>query len=207
MCCLVNIQRTQVGLPPMGLDDRPNQAAQLHSQEQDNTGVSQFSADGRNPIERVAPLVGAGWTAIGQNVAGRFPDETSVMNAWMNSPPHRADILGDYNCLGFGEFDGVWTQNFAKLPISCAVPTCSFRRLRRRDHANDVAGTSIGTLGVPFAKIRATTDDTANVQADASNATKSISDSYSFSWKNGMNYFANRTGEPNLLTLYNTRRR
>lgn len=54
----------------------------------------------------------------GQNVAYGFSNPTSVMNAWMNSPGHRSNILSSwYRNLGVGCFiddRGVawWTQNF-----------------------------------------------------------------------------------------------
>ena len=50
---------------------------------------------------------------------GFGPDTTALQNAFMNSPPHRANILGDYNRVGVGAaFDGngtLWvTLDFIK---------------------------------------------------------------------------------------------
>lgn len=41
-----------------------------------------------------------GWTALGENVAQGQPDAAAVHQAWMDSPGHRANVLGDYTDIG-----------------------------------------------------------------------------------------------------------
>lgn len=60
----------------------------------------------------------AGYRAAAENVAYGFaPDQ--VVSQWFYSPPHRANLLGDYTHVGFGyAIDGhgvaYYTQNFAR---------------------------------------------------------------------------------------------
>jgi uncharacterized protein YkwD len=60
----------------------------------------------------------AGWTAAAENIArGTTPD--AVVNAWINSPSHEANLVGDYTHIGIGYAEGgangpYYTQDFAK---------------------------------------------------------------------------------------------
>ncbi|KAJ3308099.1 hypothetical protein HDU93_005801, partial [Gonapodya sp. JEL0774] len=99
LLCKVNRVRADNGLPPFGLDDRLTTAALAHSTDQSiNTGVSHFGSDGTNPLTRLAFI--PGWLQVSENVAGRFPDESTVLGAWLDAPSHRAAILGPFNCYG-----------------------------------------------------------------------------------------------------------
>ena len=44
---------------------------------------------------------GPGWSGIAENV-GKGSSPTSLHNAFMASPGHKANILGDYNYVGIG---------------------------------------------------------------------------------------------------------
>jgi hypothetical protein len=57
---------------------------------------------------------GVDWRSAGENVgwnSGYAEPAVEVNTAFMNSPPHRANILGDYNQLGVGSWftPGPWT--------------------------------------------------------------------------------------------------
>lgn len=56
----------------------------------------------------------------GENIAYGYPSARAVVNAWIDSPGHRANMLGDYTHLGVGwaeDSNGTdwWTQNFASF--------------------------------------------------------------------------------------------
>lgn len=60
----------------------------------------------------------SGWRRAGENIAYGY-DAESVVDAWMNSTGHRANILGDYTHLGIGvawnaQGTPYYVQNFAK---------------------------------------------------------------------------------------------
>lgn len=55
------------------------------------------------------------WRRIGENIAEGYDSPVGVMNAWMNSPEHRANLRGDYNRIGVARVGDVWVQHFVKL--------------------------------------------------------------------------------------------
>ncbi len=61
-----------------------------------------------------------GWTLIGENVAKASATPAAVLDAWMHSPPHRANILEcRYRHIGVGyaiSENGTpyWTQDFGR---------------------------------------------------------------------------------------------
>ena len=93
MLAQVNAFRAQYGLVPLLESPLLDQAAQLHSIDQANRAtMSHTGSGGTNPGQRIAAtgFVARMWA---ENVAAGYPDVTSVMNGWMNSPGHRANIL------------------------------------------------------------------------------------------------------------------
>ncbi|MFE9612535.1 CAP domain-containing protein [Streptomyces sp. NPDC006012] len=73
--------------------------------------------DGRTPWDRASA---AGVSGLGgENIARGQADAAAVMEAWMNSPGHRANILNcDFTTLGVGVHFGSggpwWTQDFGR---------------------------------------------------------------------------------------------
>jgi uncharacterized protein YkwD len=99
---LVNIERGRHGLPPMAHNDQLAQAAQLHSEEQAlYQEMSHTGKDGSNPGDRIA-RTGYVFRSWGENVAFGYGSAQSVMNAWMDSPGHRANILSSNTEIGLG---------------------------------------------------------------------------------------------------------
>lgn len=118
MLAQVNANRANAGLAPVALCGTLGAAAQGHSQDQANTLVmSHTGSDGSTLTVRVNRAGYAGWRGIAENVAAGQPDVGSVVSAWMNSSGHRANILGGYTHVGFGQARGsngaiYWTQDF-----------------------------------------------------------------------------------------------
>jgi uncharacterized protein YkwD len=80
----------------------------------DRNFFSHTNPDGLDPFARAAR---AGLTARAENIAYGQPDAAAVMDAWMNSPGHRANILDcSLTRLGVGVAEGAggpwWTQLF-----------------------------------------------------------------------------------------------
>jgi uncharacterized protein YkwD len=115
---LVNVERARAGCPAVTADSRLTAAAQAHSADMAANGY--FSHTGRNGSTIGSRVTAAGyrWSAVGENIAKGQPTPAAVMEAWMNSSGHRANILRcEYRNLGVGlAYDGrspVWTQDFA----------------------------------------------------------------------------------------------
>ncbi|RKN06741.1 CAP domain-containing protein [Streptomyces radicis] len=113
---LVNEERANAGCRPLTLDAALTNLAIAHSRDMAERGYFDHTdPDGRTPWDRAAA---AGVSHLGgENIARGQPDARAVMDAWMASEGHRANILNcDYTTLGVGAHfaDGGpwWTQNF-----------------------------------------------------------------------------------------------
>lgn len=109
---LVNDERASNGCDPVHVDDRLTAAAQEHSQDMsDRDYMAHENPDGEGPGERANRHGYGAWGA--ENVAKGQQSAEQVMNAWMNSPGHRANILNcDLEAIGVGEAGNAWTQKF-----------------------------------------------------------------------------------------------
>jgi len=108
--CLINQQRTAYGLPPLRANGALGRAARGHSA--DMVGRGYFSHDtpqGVGPAQRISHsgyLSGGRMCALGENIAaatGSFATPAAIVNMWMSSPGHRANILSRaYRDTGLG---------------------------------------------------------------------------------------------------------
>ena len=111
---LTNIERGNHGLPPLQWDNRLGTAARLHSQDMTrNRVMGHTGSDGSSPADRIS-RAGFAWSRWAENVAWGQRTAEEAVRWWMNSPPHRANIL-DRNVthLGVGFDANNWTQKFA----------------------------------------------------------------------------------------------
>ncbi len=115
---LVNQQRAQNGCRALNSDSRLAKAARGHSADMAARGYFDHTTpDGVSFSARIT-AAGYRWSAAAENIASGQPDPASVMNAWMNSPGHRANILNcAYRDIGVGlAYDSrrtpFWTQDF-----------------------------------------------------------------------------------------------
>ncbi|MFD5660451.1 sigma-70 family RNA polymerase sigma factor [Streptomyces hirsutus] len=113
---LTNTERAAAGCSPVTLDSRLNKAAQLHSE--DMSANDYFSHTGQNGSSFVDRVTAQGHPSPGaENIARGQSSAESVMEAWMNSEGHRANIL---NCslttmgVGVVTSDWTWTQVFGR---------------------------------------------------------------------------------------------
>ncbi len=109
---LFNQARAQSGLAPYKVSPNLNRAAAWKSADPSASGSTFSHTDslGRMPSQR-AQDCGYGGGA-GENIAWGFGSAQSVVNAWLNSPGHRAAILGNYQVVGIGRIGTAWTANF-----------------------------------------------------------------------------------------------
>ncbi|MER5767481.1 CAP domain-containing protein [Streptomyces sp. NPDC001985] len=113
---LVNEERAKVGCAPVRFDASLARLAGDFSGDMAARGFfSHTDPDGDTPWDRAEQ---AGVANLGgENIARGQADAGAVMNSWMNSEGHRANILNcDYKTLGVGVHMGDggpwWTQNF-----------------------------------------------------------------------------------------------
>ena len=117
---LVNVERAKYGLPALKSHWELARVARYKSQDMiDKNYFSHQSPTYGSPFKMMESF-GLRFSAAGENIAygQRTPQE--VVNAWMNSPGHRANILSKtYTHIGVGaakKSNGTlyWTQMFMK---------------------------------------------------------------------------------------------
>ena len=114
---LVNQERTKNGLSPLTEDWQLSRVARFKSQDmKDNKYFSHTSPVYGSPFEMIKNF-GISYKSAGENIAKGQATPGAVVNAWMNSSGHRANILNStYTKIGVGYVaDGkYWTQMFIR---------------------------------------------------------------------------------------------
>lgn len=117
---LVNEARASAGLKPLALDDTLNRVAAEKARDMAVNGY--FSHDSPTygtPFDMMHAF-GVNYKSAGENIAAGQKDAAAVMNSWMHSSGHRANILNpNYTKLGVGYYAGgsygtYWTQEFTQ---------------------------------------------------------------------------------------------
>ncbi len=117
--CLINLQRRAEGLRPLRQSSRLRRAALRHSLDMVAHGY--FAHDSRSGARFSARIANTGWMrgrgawSVGENLAwgsGNRATPASIVDVWMTSPPHRANILqGRFRVIGIGIGHGVPVSN------------------------------------------------------------------------------------------------
>ncbi|MED3764544.1 CAP domain-containing protein [Ureibacillus sp. FSL K6-8385] len=112
---LTNAERAKAGLKPLEMYSPLMAAAKVKSQDMANLGYfSHTSPTYGSPFDQMR-AAGIQFRAAGENIAQGQRTPEQVVNAWMNSPGHRANILNpNYTHIGvgFAENGYYWTQQF-----------------------------------------------------------------------------------------------
>lgn len=112
---LVNEQRAKYGLSALTEDWELSRVARYKSQDmKDKKYFSHTSPTYGSPFEMMKAF-GLSYRYAGENIAMGQRTPKEVVNAWMNSQGHRANILnGSYKKIGVGYVAGgnYWTQMF-----------------------------------------------------------------------------------------------
>ena len=117
---LVNQERAKQGLSALSWSDELTAVARAHSKDMAARGFfSHTNPDGQSPFDRMK-AAGISYRTAGENIAAGQRTPQEVVNSWMNSEGHRANILNaSYTRLGVGYASGsgtystYWTQCFA----------------------------------------------------------------------------------------------
>ena len=112
---LVNVQRTQHGLNPLSANWELSRVARYKSQDMvDHRYFSHTSPTYGTPFQMIRSF-GLSFRTAGENIAYGQRTPQAVVNAWMNSSGHRANILNAaYTQIGVGYVANghYWTQMF-----------------------------------------------------------------------------------------------
>jgi uncharacterized YkwD family protein/spore coat assembly protein SafA len=111
---LVNVERTKVGLPALKSDWELARVAEYKSQDmRDKNYFSHTSPTYGSPFTMMKNF-GITYKSAGENIAKGQRTAAEVVQAWMNSEGHRANILSkNFTHIGVGYVEGnYWTQMF-----------------------------------------------------------------------------------------------
>lgn len=103
--CLLNAERRKYGLPPLHLNRKLSLASRRHAH---SMASHHYFAHGDfvGRIRKAHYLSGARSWVIGENIAWgsqQLGTPAAIVNAWMQSPPHRANILSrSFREIGIG---------------------------------------------------------------------------------------------------------
>ncbi|MEI7720250.1 MAG: CAP domain-containing protein [bacterium] len=106
---LTDQERTTNQLGGLTANSLLTQAAQEAANDMATRGYfAHVSPDGKNPWYWLGQ-VGYQYQYAGENLAVNFDDSQQLVNAWMDSPTHRANLLGaNYTETGVGMASGVY---------------------------------------------------------------------------------------------------
>lgn len=112
---LVNVERAKAGLAPLTLNWELSRVARYKSQDmKDNRYFAHNSPTYGTPFQMIRSF-GLSYRTAGENIAMGYATPAAVMNGWMNSSGHRANILNaSYTQIGVGYVaeGNYWTQQF-----------------------------------------------------------------------------------------------
>jgi uncharacterized protein YkwD len=121
-----NRDRAAVGLPPLKWDDALAAAAHQHALLMAKANTLSHQFPGEPPMQDRARQASARFTMVAENVA-QGPSVAGLHTQWMNSPPHRANLLDpQLNAIGISVVQSGNTY-FAVEDFSTAVASLSLK--------------------------------------------------------------------------------
>ena len=116
----VNAERRKAGLSELALSAELSKVAQVKAEDMRDSGYfSHTSPNYGSPFEMMKEF-GISYKSAGENIAKGQRSVDEVMNGWMNSSGHRANILSsNFTELGVGyctdnSGNGYWVQMFIR---------------------------------------------------------------------------------------------
>ena len=138
---VTNAERRKAGLPELAASAQLNQAAQTYAQV---LAAGSCWAHTCGPVPDLAERVRlAGYTGsayLGENIASGAPSPQAVLATWLESAPHRANLLNPgYTELGVGVAQSSSQERYWVMVLGArAAPTDSGRAVSSAGTANPV---------------------------------------------------------------------
>lgn len=124
-----NAERAKHNLKPLTEKNTLNSSAIFKANDLNTLQYFEHKSPSGKDISNLASQFGYEYVTIGENLAmGNFESEDAIVEAWMNSPGHRANILNPkYTQIGVGLIMGTWqgrpvwfaVQHFGKPLSDC----------------------------------------------------------------------------------------
>lgn len=118
---LVNIERDKVGAAHLVLDEALCNAANMRAIEMDYSGNFSHTRPNGSDCFTVFSFCNISFYTCGENIAAGYVTPADVVDGWMHSEGHKANILNasytkmglGYSTGGGGEYGRYWAQEFA----------------------------------------------------------------------------------------------
>lgn len=136
---LTNDARKQAGVQSLKLNDKLTRAAQMKAEDMlANAYFAHTSPTGVTPWDWFAKS-GYSYRAAGENLAVNFTDDKAVVDAWLQSPGHRANMLNStFSEIGIGISTGPFEGHIATfvvqtfgLPIGSEIPKAPSNTIKK----------------------------------------------------------------------------
>lgn len=106
---LQNKERTKQGLPVLRWNDSLYETAKIRAKEIE-TLFSHTRPNGGDIFD----MIQISWKSAGENIGMGTPSSAVIVDMWMNSAGHRANILGDYTHAAVAKYGNHWVTIFVK---------------------------------------------------------------------------------------------
>lgn len=113
VCIYTNNQRQAAGVELLVLDLPITEVAMAHARDmRDRNYFSHVNPEGMNPFDRLR-AAGVQFALAGENIAMGQATATRVVQSWMSSGTHRANMLRpEFGKIGVGNAGTYWVQAF-----------------------------------------------------------------------------------------------
>ncbi len=175
-----NIERTSRGLAALGENAMLDQAALKKAKDILKRQYFAHVAPGGETMSMIVTEGGYQYLVVGENLAlGNFASSSALVQAWMNSPGHRANILnGSYREIGVGIVTGLYekqlsvvgVQVFATPRTACPVIDATVKqKLALQESALTAAHATLDTLKNELDQLRSSDPDLYNQKVEEFN--------------------------------------
>ncbi len=105
-----NIERVKANLPPLKTDAKLAASAKIKVDDMIKNHYFEHTSPAGKTVADLGNQVGYDYVVMGENLAlGDFPNATELLQAWMNSPGHRANVLNaSYEEIGVYAAQGTY---------------------------------------------------------------------------------------------------
>ena len=147
---LSNAQRTSAGVAGLTLKSALNQAAVNKANHMfANDYWAHTAPDGTSPWSFIDG-VGYAYSYAGENLAKNFMTSAGVVNGWMNSAGHRANVLNDrFADVGYGVVNGVLLGQEVTLVVALYAEPATIAQAPAPKPAPAAAPTVVPTQSTP----------------------------------------------------------
>jgi len=174
---LTNIERVREGLPKLSSSARLGAIAEAKAVDMITRHYFAHESPSGVDIGGLASTYGYAYLHIGENLAlGDFASSSHVVNGWMNSPGHRANIMGaDFTEIGVSALRGAWegrevwfaVQEFGKPMPNCPAPSAPLRqKISLYESQLDALNGTLSNLKITLDTLRDTDHSAYNTNVD-----------------------------------------